>query len=229
MKGYIKLHRTILDWEWYKDTNTKILFIHLLLNACFDRCKFMGVYMLRGQYITSMSRLSNELGLTSRQLRTAISRLKKTKEINVKTTNKFTLFTVCNYENYQFEEQRNNATILTESHNDSYYNACIKNAIWIEQVCVNQKLNKEQLEKALEKFNNYLNLTNDFKSNLKQYKSHFINWTKYNIKTIAKSSGTYQWKWKGQAVKHGTKTDLEKDKSIFDKPGFEFKILKNGN
>ena len=25
MKGYIKLHRTILDWEWYKDTNTKII------------------------------------------------------------------------------------------------------------------------------------------------------------------------------------------------------------
>ena len=26
-----------------------------------------------------------------------------------------------------------------------------------------------------------------------------------------------------------SKIDLEKDKSIFDKPGFEFKILKNGN
>ena len=134
MKGYIKLHRTILDWEWYKDTNTKILFIHLLLNACFDRCKFMGVYMLRGQYITSMSRLSNELGLTSRQLRTAISRLKKTKEINVKTTNKFTLFTVCNYENYQFEEQRNNATILTESTHHGLLHNSQTGATYISQL-----------------------------------------------------------------------------------------------
>ncbi len=229
MKGYIKLHRTILDWEWYKDTNTKILFIHLLLNACFDKCKFMGVYMLRGQYITSLSRLSNELGLTSRQLRTAISRLKKTKEIDVKTTNKFTLFTVLNYENYQFEESRQNATILTQSDNDTYLNECINNKIWIDQVSMNQKLEKETILVAVKKFNDYINLTNDFKPNLRQYKSHFINWVKYNNKTIARSTGNYHWKWKGQALKKGSKKDLEKDKSIFDKPGFEFKIIKHGN
>lgn len=229
MKGYIKLHRTILNWEWYKDTNTKILFIHLLLNACFDRCKFMGVYMKRGQYITSMSRLSNELGLTSRQLRTAISRLKKTKEIDLKTTNKFTLFSICNYENFQFEDIRTNATILTESHNDTYFNDCISNDIWIEQLCINQSLEKETVKKSIKKFNDYINLTNDYKPNLRKYKSHFVNWIKYNIKTIAKSSGSYQWKWKGQAVKNGSKKELEKDKKIFDKPGFEFKILTNGN
>lgn len=229
MKGYIKLHRTILDWEWYKDTNTKILFIHLLLNACFDRCKFMGIYMKRGQYITSLSRLSNSLGLTSRQLRTSITKLKNTKEIDVKTTNKFTLFTILNYENYQFEEVGKNATIYTESNNNRYYNDCLNNDIWMEQVCLNQNLEKIQLTKALEKFNYYINLTNDYKPSIKQYKSHFINWAKYNMKTIVKSTGTYQWKWKGQAIKKGSKAEMNKDKIIFDKPGFEFKILKNGN
>ena len=229
MKGYIKLHRTILDWEWYKDTNTKILFIHLLLNACFDRCKFMGIHMRKGQHITTLSRLSSSLGLSPRQLRTSIAKLQKTKEINVKTTNKFTLFTVLNYENYQLEESKPGVPIYTESNNDKFFNDCSADVIWIEQVCMNQGIEKEQLLQALNKFNQYLNLTNDYKPSMKQYKSHFINWAKYNMKTIAKTTGSYQWKWKGQAVKYGTKRDLDKDKKIFDKPGFEFKIIKNGN
>ena len=101
--------------------------------------------------------------------------------------------------------------------------------LWIEQLCINQSLEKETVKKSIKKFNDYINLTNDYKPNLRKYKSHFVNWIKYNIKTIAKSSGSYQWKWKGQAVKNGSKKDLEKDKKIFDKPGFEFKILKHGN
>ncbi len=28
--GFIKLHRKIIDWEWYDDINTKTLFIHIL-------------------------------------------------------------------------------------------------------------------------------------------------------------------------------------------------------
>lgn len=229
MKGYIKLHRTILNWEWYKDTNTKILFIHLLLNACFDRCKFMGVYMKKGQYITSMSRLSSDIGLTARQLRTSISRLQKTKEIDVKTTNKFTVFTIINYQNYQFEGVKQGVPVYTESNNDKYFNDCSSNEMWIEQVCMNQKIEKVQLLQALNKFNQYINMTNDYKPSMKQYKSHFINWCKYNMKNVIKGTGTYQWKWKGQAVKYGTLRDMNKDKKLFDQPGFEFKIIKNGD
>ena len=106
MKGYIKLHRTILDWEWYKDTNTKILFIHLLLNACYDSCRFMGKAVKRGDYITSITRLSHDLGLTVRQVRTCLSRLKKTGEIDIQTSNRYTMITICNYESYQVEEPR---------------------------------------------------------------------------------------------------------------------------
>lgn len=31
--GYIKLYRSLLDWEWYDDTVTKCLFLHLLLTV----------------------------------------------------------------------------------------------------------------------------------------------------------------------------------------------------
>ena len=33
MNGYIKLHRSIMDWRWYDDPNTFRMFVHLLLKA----------------------------------------------------------------------------------------------------------------------------------------------------------------------------------------------------
>lgn len=33
MKGWLKLHRQITEWEWYDDANTFRLLIHLLIMA----------------------------------------------------------------------------------------------------------------------------------------------------------------------------------------------------
>ena len=106
MKGFIKLHRQITEWEWYQDVNTKSVFIHLLLNACYDECRFMGQSVERGQYMTSLSRLSRDLSISVRQVRTALSRLEKTGEIDTQTTNKSTLITICNYGSYQIDESK---------------------------------------------------------------------------------------------------------------------------
>lgn len=43
MSGWIKLHRKLLDWEWYSDTNCRLLFIHCLLKANFEDTKWRGV------------------------------------------------------------------------------------------------------------------------------------------------------------------------------------------
>jgi len=230
MKGYIKLHRSILDWEWYRDKNTKNVFIHLLLNACFDKCKFMGVSVKKGQYITSLTRLSKDLDIPIRQLRTSLKRLQRTGEITTDATNKYTLITIANYSSYQVEEsvQKKPVTIYP-TNNDKYHKECLSNSIWIEQVCMNQSIDKDILHSALKKFHEHLSMTSDFKRNMREYKTHFINWIKYNKKEVQNTGGIYKWKWKGQALKSGTKRQLEKDKTIFDKPGFEFKILSYGN
>ena len=52
MEGWIKLHRKILDWEWYDDINTKVLFLHLLLTANHEEQKWRGKIIERGQLIT---------------------------------------------------------------------------------------------------------------------------------------------------------------------------------
>ena len=41
MSGWIKIHRQILEWEWYSDTNTFRVFLHLLLKANHKEKKYI--------------------------------------------------------------------------------------------------------------------------------------------------------------------------------------------
>jgi hypothetical protein len=47
MNGYIKLHRKLVDWEWYTDIPTKTLFIHLLLVANHKPNKWRGMLLIQ--------------------------------------------------------------------------------------------------------------------------------------------------------------------------------------
>ncbi len=246
MKGYIKLHRRILDWEWYKDSNTKNLFIHLLLNACYDNCRFMGRPVSKGEYITSLSRLSSDLDIPVRQIRTALKRLTKTGEIDTQTTNKYTKVTICNYDSYQIESavQKKKSTrkrqtkdkpktkinkkiIIQENNNNIFLKECLDGMSWREVVCMQNQISNDGLEKTLKIFHNHLTMTDDVKITIKDYKSHFVNWLKYN-KDQAKNTGNFKWKWKGQSLKTGSEDELNRDKKNYDQPGFEFKIIQNG-
>ena len=99
--GYIKIHRQLLEWEWYGDTNTMRVFLHLLLSANWKNGMFKGVEIPRGNLVTSLSKLSQALRLTERQIRTAIEHLKKSGTIAVTTYSKFSVIEVLNYDLYQ--------------------------------------------------------------------------------------------------------------------------------
>jgi len=58
--GFIKLHRKIIEWEWYDDINTKCLFLHLLLTCNFEDKKWRGIDIKRGQIVTGRNRLAEE-------------------------------------------------------------------------------------------------------------------------------------------------------------------------
>ena len=47
-QGFILLHRKLLEWEWYTDHNTKMVFIHCLLKANFEKKEWRGVVIERG-------------------------------------------------------------------------------------------------------------------------------------------------------------------------------------
>ncbi len=118
--GQILLHRKIIEWEWYGDINTCRLFIHMLLIANWKEGHFRGTTVPRGSFVSSLDKLSEETRLTKREIRTAISHLKTTGEVTVKTTNKFSVFTIKNYDLYQsFDIQSDTQKTKKRHYNDS--------------------------------------------------------------------------------------------------------------
>ena len=99
--GFVILNRRILDWEWYRNTNTSALFIHLLLRANFTDRRFEGRVIARGQLVTSLSSLAEETGLTFQQVRTALAHLISTGEITSERLRRGRIITVRNYAQYQ--------------------------------------------------------------------------------------------------------------------------------
>lgn len=108
--NFIKINRSILDWEWYQDTNTKCLFLHLLLKANWKDARFKGYDVPRGSLVTSIEKLSEETGLSVRQVRTALSHLQRTGEVTSKSTNKFTIINIVKYSVFQDIEPTNRQT-----------------------------------------------------------------------------------------------------------------------
>ena len=104
-KGFIVIHRKMLDWEWYRNVNTKVLFLHLLLTANYAPSKLEGMTIERGQRVTSLTSLSEETGLSVKQIRTALNHLNGTGETAVAKCPKFSIITIKNYEKYQQRAQ----------------------------------------------------------------------------------------------------------------------------
>ncbi len=109
--GWIKLHRQFLKWEWWEDHNTAILFVYCLLKANHAPKKWKGISVNRGQFITGRSAMAKETGLSEQSVRTSLNRLKSTSEVTIKSTNKYSLLTVCNWDTYQLDENESNQQI----------------------------------------------------------------------------------------------------------------------
>ena len=126
--GFITLHRQILDWEWYKNPNTLSLFVHLLLEANFEDCRFQGNLIKRGQLVTSLQSLSDASGLSVREVRTALSHLISTGEVTNKSLTKYRIITIFNYNKYQDMRQTERQTTDKQSTNNrQQYNKNNKN------------------------------------------------------------------------------------------------------
>lgn len=111
--GFVCLFRNFPEWEWYTDINTKVLFLHMLLKANWKEGNFKGTTVPRGSFVSSIAKLAEETGLTGDEVRTAISHLICTKEITKQSTNKYTVFTVVNYNLYQDITKRDTSTART--------------------------------------------------------------------------------------------------------------------
>lgn len=105
---FIKIYRKIWEWEWYWDNTTRSLFIHLLIFANHKKNLRKWIEIERWQIIIGRKELSKILWLWEQSIRTWLNKLKSTNEITIKTTNKYSVITLCNYDLYIDTNQQDN-------------------------------------------------------------------------------------------------------------------------
>ena len=116
MQGYIKLHRQIMEWEWYKSIPVKVLFLHCLLRANHADKKWQGVLVKKGSFVTSLDNLAFETGLSKRQVRTALNKLKSTHEVTHQTTRHYSIIIVNNWDKFQLDDTQLNTQMTHKRH-----------------------------------------------------------------------------------------------------------------
>lgn len=99
--GFVKIHRKLLNWEWYSNLPTRVLFIHLLIVVNHVDTTWKGIVIKRGSTITSIPKLAKDSGLSIQQTRTALNNLQSTGDITKCSTSKYTIISVNNYDKYQ--------------------------------------------------------------------------------------------------------------------------------
>jgi hypothetical protein len=126
MSGWVKIHRQILEWEWYDDINTCRLFFHLLIKANHKERNYKGKVVSVGETLTGLDKLSYETNLSVQQIRTSLNKLKSTNEITINSTSQGTVIKVVNYEKYQVatneptdEQQTNNKPSTTNKNEEN--------------------------------------------------------------------------------------------------------------
>jgi DNA-binding transcriptional regulator YhcF (GntR family) len=106
MKGYIKLHRKILDNGVFADAELLKVFVWCILKANATPNIVFGRKVDVGQFITGRVSAAEELRLKPSTVYKRMQVLKKQGYISIDSNTKNSLITVLKYKSYQLDEKR---------------------------------------------------------------------------------------------------------------------------
>jgi hypothetical protein len=110
-RGYIKLWRKSFDSGLHRDHKTWALWTYILCQATYKEIdiNINGeiVHLIPGQMITGRKKLAKELHMSERGIRTRLNHLKNYGNLTIKTTNRFSIINVINWNVYQQDESQN--------------------------------------------------------------------------------------------------------------------------
>jgi len=147
-QGWVKIHRQILEWEWYDEPNVFRLFMHCILKANHEDKNYRGTIVKRGTFLTSLEILSKETGLTVRSVRTSLKKLESTSEVTSVRTSKGTVIQIVKYNDYQLvtsevtnERQASDKQVTTNKNekNEKKFNAPTFSEV--KEYCIERKNN----------------------------------------------------------------------------------------
>lgn len=201
-EGYIKIHRKLINWEWYSNKNDRLVWLHCLLKANWNNGYFEGKEIPRGSFVTSYKNLAKEIGISVQQLRTSLNHLKSTHNLTSKTNNQYSIITINNYDLYQATNKQDNKRLTNEQQtiNNNIRNIEEKEYINRKEIYKekygifkNVLLSNDEYLKLQERFKDYQekidNLSSYIASKGVKYKSHYatiLNWSRKDDTNIPK-------------------------------------------
>ncbi len=117
MSGFIKIYRTITEWEWADDPNVMVLWVHLLTRANYKPNKYRGHTIPAGGLVYGHGAFAKHTGLTIKQIRTAMKKLENSKNVAVNRAGFFSVVTISDWCLYQSvkEERAGNRAVKGQS------------------------------------------------------------------------------------------------------------------
>jgi hypothetical protein len=113
-RGYVKLWRKSFDSGIHRNHKLWVLFTWLIANVTHKKMKYMAgnqmIELLPGQIVTGRKRLAEELGMSPQQIRTCFGLLVKLGISTIKSTNKYSIITIINWDTYQAEPKKSTST-----------------------------------------------------------------------------------------------------------------------
>jgi len=108
--GYIKLFRKFEETSFFKNSSCVHLAIYLLLKCNHENKKFIfngkEISLSRGECITGLNSINSATGMSLQKIRTAKKTLVNIGFLTSKSTNKFSVISIDNYNDYQGDSNR---------------------------------------------------------------------------------------------------------------------------
>ncbi len=100
--GFIKLDRSILDWQWWSNPTARSLWVYLLMSANWkDGYLRDGNVVKRGQVCKSLRTMCSESGLSMVTVRKWLDKFAQSREIAIDRDWGYDVITILNYDKYQ--------------------------------------------------------------------------------------------------------------------------------
>lgn len=126
--GYVKMHRSLLQWEWHDIPSMLTVFVHCLLLANWKDGRYHGEPVPRGSFLTSIPILAETCGLSEPTVRKCLKRLQMTGEIEVKSTHRGHHIFVHNYAVFQQSDTSGVSDRVTDTVSDTVSD-CVTDSI----------------------------------------------------------------------------------------------------
>lgn len=114
MSGWIKLHRSLKDWEWFDDHNATRLLVYLLVSVNYEDKKWKGETIKAGSMVLSFETLSKSVGMSVQKCRTSMQKLENSGEITRKVTSKYQVVSLCKWEKLQGVNEESTIIVTDE-------------------------------------------------------------------------------------------------------------------